>query len=284
MEKSKNILITGVSTGIGHELTSLFLEKRYTVFGSVRKEKDAEKLIKEFGHSFKPLIFDVTDHEAVDAAVNIVAKEAGHLGGLINNAGIALGGPLLYLPIEELRYQFEVNVIGLMKVTQAFAPLLGARDNHAKEPGRIVQISSVSGEIGMPFIGPYVGSKHAVEGISKVLRRELLKFGIDVIVFGPGAVKTPIWQKGESQVERWSDTPYSVSLGIFRKFVGKLVDTAIPSEELARQIVQAFEAKKPKPRYAPVSRKLSNWIVPRLLPTRTLDRMIAKNLKLEKGD
>lgn len=281
MEKSKNILITGVSSGIGHELTSVFLKKGYTVYGSVRKEQDAERLTKEFGSSFKALLFDVTDHEAIDAAAEIVSKEAGDLGGLINNAGIALGGPLLYLPVEELRQQFEVNVIGLMKVVQAFAPLLGARDNHGAQPGRIIQISSVSGVIGMPFIGPYVGSKHAVEGISKVLRREMMKFGIDVIVVGPGAVKTPIWNKGESQVERWIETPYKTSLTIFQKFVRKLVDTAITSEELSEIIVKAYESKKPRARYAPVARKLSSWIVPRLLPTRTLDRMIAKNLKLK---
>ena len=137
MNKSKNILITGASTGIGYDLCKTFIQARYSVYGSVRKQKDADRLLNDFGDNFHSLIFDVTDHPAIDRAADELAAELGKdgLGGLINNAGIAIGGPFAHIPIEDYRHQFEVNVIGLVKVSQAFLPLLGSRKGHQSTVG-----------------------------------------------------------------------------------------------------------------------------------------------------
>lgn len=285
MTKSKNILITGVSTGIGYDLAKIFVENGYIVYGSVRKQSDADRLSDQLGANFKSVLFDVTDHDAVDQAAEKLYDEIGTegLGGLINNAGIAIGGPMLDLTIADYRQQFEVNVIGVIKVTKAFLPLLGARANHPSKPGRIVQISSVAGKVGMPFMSPYAGSKHAVEGLSESLRRELQLFGIKVIVIGPGPIKTPIWDKGVSDDAglKFKDSPYAESIGIFQNsFVKDAIKNGWTSERAAKIIFKAFETKNPKTRYALVPQRFKNWILPRLLPSKALDKFVRKNLKL----
>jgi short-subunit dehydrogenase len=284
MEQVKSYVITGVSSGIGYELCRQLVDRGHRVFGSVRNQKDATQLSNELGSNFIPLIFDVTDYEAVDASVQTVEKTCPEgIDGLINNAGIAVGGPLLHIPMDQIEKQFQVNVFGLIKVTQAFAPLLGARSNHSARPGRILQISSVSGKIGFPFIAPYVGSKHAVEGISASLRRELLKYGIDVIVIGPGAVKTPIWEKGEEDVYKsnYLETDYVASLEIFQgKFVKQSLKTALSVEYLVKRIMTILQSEHPKTRYTFISQKLTNYLLPRLLPDRIFDRILKKGLKL----
>ena len=287
MNNSKNILITGASTGIGYDLAKAFIDSGYKVFGSVRKKEDADRLSRELNENFEPLIFDVTDHESVDNAARQLADRVGDegLGGLINNAGIAVGGPFIDLEIEEFRYQFEVNVIGLIKVTQAFLPLLGARDNHLSLPGKIIQISSVAGKLAMPFLSPYVGSKHAVEGISHSLRRELQLFGIDVILVGPGPIKTPIWEKsaGEVQETKYKESVFFKSLKIFQDvFVVDAIKNGWTSEKAARRILNTFEKSRPKTRYAMVPQKLKNWTFPLVLPDRVLDFLVKKSLKLSK--
>ncbi|MEP5611628.1 MAG: SDR family NAD(P)-dependent oxidoreductase [Cyclobacteriaceae bacterium] len=287
MNKSKNILITGASTGIGYDLAKVFIGSGYTVFGSVRNQSDAARLREELGAGFQALVFDVTNHKAVDEAVVKLSEKIGSegLGGLINNAGIAVGGPFMDVDIEEFRYQFEVNVIGLVKVTQAFLPLLGARDVHGSLPGKIIQISSIAGKVAMPFLSPYVGSKHAVEGISQSLRRELQLYGIDVVIIGPGAIKTPIWNKGasEEQSDKFSSSPFFKSLGIFQQeFVGRAIKNAWTAEKLAKKILTVFEKPRSKTRYSFVPQAFQNAFLPGLLPARTLDRVIKKNLKLYK--
>ena len=287
MNKSKNILITGASTGIGYDLAKVFVEAGYTVFGSVRNQSDAARLREELGSTIQPLVFDVTNHKAVDEVAEKLNEKIGEegLGGLINNAGIAIGGPFMDLDIEEFRYQFEVNVLGLVKVTQAFLPLLGARDSHGVQPGKILQISSIAGKIGMPFLAPYAGSKHAVEGISQSLRRELQLYGIDVIVIGPGPIKTPIWNKGAGEVQdaKFENSPFYKSLKIFQnKFVVAAVKRAWTSEKAATIMLRVFEKSRSRTRYGLIPQRLKNWILPRLLPDRTLDKFVKKSLKLYK--
>ncbi len=189
----KAILITGVSSGIGYGAAKEFASHGYQVFGSVRKQEDAKRLKAELGSNFMPLFFDVTDSKALRHAAQQVQSIVGNRGltGLINNAGIATSGPLIHQPLDEIRWQFEVNVIGLIAVTQAFLPLLKARRSPASKTSRIINISSVGGKIASPFIGAYAGSKYAIEGMSHSLRRELQLHDIDVIIIGPGAVKTP---------------------------------------------------------------------------------------------
>lgn len=282
----KSVVVTGASTGIGYQICSDLITLGYHVFGSVRQAEDGERLAAIFSGSFTPLYFDVTDHDAVDQAAQVVAsKLAGKpLVGLFNNAGLAVAGPLLHLSIEDLRYQFEVNVIGLMKVTQAFAPLLGAVENFDGTPGRIVMISSVSGKIGMPFIGAYSGSKFALEGLSQSLRAEMLLYGIEVIVIGPGAVQTPIWDKSiNSTMEKFKETPYTESLYIFlNKFVKRSIKTAISVEALSLKIVNIFTHPHPKSRYTMINQKFTNYLLPLLLPSKLINNILGKGLHLIK--
>ncbi|MGB8983521.1 MAG: SDR family NAD(P)-dependent oxidoreductase, partial [Anaerolineales bacterium] len=177
----QSIIVTGVSTGIGWAITKILIERGFRVFGSVRKTQDAERLAKEFGTNFIPLLFDVTDEPAVQAAAAQVRAQLGGetLLGLVNNAGIAIPAPLMHQPTDDFRHQLEVNLVSVLIVTKAFLPLLGADRSLRGRPGRIVNISSTSGKFGFPFVGAYVASKHGLEGFSESLRRELMLYGID---------------------------------------------------------------------------------------------------------
>ena len=274
---SKHILITGVSTGIGYGAAKQFVQRGYTVYGSVRTQADADRLQAEFGDAFTPLLFDVTDAEAVAKAAQWLAEQlAGSgLGGLINNAGIAIGGPLQNQPMDVFRQHFEVNVMGLVQVTQAFLPLLGARANHPVQPGRIQNISSVNGQVAIPFMSAYVGSKHAVEGLSHSLRRELALFGIEVVIVGPGAVKTPIWGKG-TDISRYQNTPYYPAMQWFLKQVESAEARGLSVEYLGQRLVEIHEANRPRIRYALVPNKLVGWTLPRLLPARVMDWVLGR--------
>src|SRR5258708_2502883 len=195
----QSVVITGASSGIGWATAKLLLDRGFRVFGIVRKHADADRLGREFGANFIPLLFDVTDEAAVLAAARQVraALNGETLFGLVNNAGISVAGPVLELAADEFRRQMEVNVIGPVITTQAFGPLLGADPSLRGPKGRIVMISSVAGKNGNPLSALYVASKHAIEGLSESLRRELMLFGIDAIIIAPGPVKTPIWSKAE---------------------------------------------------------------------------------------
>ena len=274
---SKNILITGVSTGIGYGAAKQFIQRGYAVFGSVRTPDDANRLRAELGESFTPLVFDVTDAEAIAQAAQFLTNHlAGSgLGALINNAGVAIGGPIQDQPMDVFRYHFEVNVLGLVQVTQAFLPLLGARENHPVRPGRIQNISSVNGQVAIPFMGAYVGSKHAVEGLSHSLRRELALFGIKVIIVGPGAVKTPIWGKG-TDISRYQNTPYYPAMQWFLKQVESAEARGLSVDYLGKRLVDIHETSRPRIRYALVPNKLMSWILPRLLPVRAMDWVLGR--------
>ena len=275
----KSIVVTGASSGIGYGAAGEFVRSGYRVFGSVRKPEDAARLEKELGSDFVPLVFDVTDREAVDRGAEKVGEALGGSGldGLINNAGTAIGGPLWHQPLDDVRMQFEVNVVGLVSVTQAFLPLL------EEKPGRIVNISSVGGRIAAPFIGAYAGTKHAVEGISDSLRRELLPYGIDVIVVRPGAVRTEIWDKGAESAGLFAGTDYADALESFGRYTRGLAEDGFSPEEFGVRIKKVFEADRPKARYAIVPGRFANWTVPAFLPDRLLDRLIARNAGLTPG-
>ena len=278
----RSIVITGVSSGIGYGAAREFSRHGYRVFGSVRKEEDAKRLRAELGATFVPLVFDVTDRAAVLGAAEEVGEmlDGSGLAGLVNNAGTAIGGPLMLQPLEEVRAHFEVNVVGLVSVTQAFLPLLGARRPRTHEPGRILNVGSVGGKIAAPFIGAYAGTKHAVEGISDSLRRELLPYGIDVILLEPGSVRTEIWDKGAVHAGRYADTDYAEPLARFAKYAEGLARRGYSPERFGGFVREVFEKEKPKTRYAIVPGKFANFTIPRLLADRWLDRLIARNVGL----
>ncbi|MDZ7604107.1 MAG: SDR family oxidoreductase [Cyclobacteriaceae bacterium] len=275
------ILITGVSTGIGYSLAKKFHAEGYAVIGSVRSVKDAEKLVLDFGQNFHPLVFDVTDEEAIAAAVLEVERllKGGVLAGLINNSGIAVGGPVMHLPLSEFRRQFDVNVFGLIAVTKAFLPMLGARPEFHGRAGKIINISSVSGKVGFPFIAPYCASKFALEGFSQSLRRELLLYGIDVISIGPGPVKTPIWGKTEETPEEVLRSVYGPSISRFREFMKKSAEAGLDPDDLANRIFRVFQKKNPRTNYLFMNKKFFNYIVPEYFMTsRMMDNMLKKML------
>ncbi|MBD2020177.1 SDR family oxidoreductase [Leptolyngbya sp. FACHB-36] len=277
-----SILITGVSSGIGYGAAKEFARCGYQVFGSVRKQEDAKRLKAEIGSSFIPLVFDVTDSNALQIAAKEVKATVGDRGlaGLINNAGIATSGPLAYQPLDEIRWQFEVNVIGPIAVTQAFLPLLKARRSPEKS-SRIINISSVGGKIASPFIGAYVGSKHAIEGMSHSLRRELQLHDIDVILIGPGAVRTPIWDKDSAQdMSRYAKTEYAKPIQAFQQYITGIGRQGYSPDVVGRFIRKVFETQTPKARYAIVPNPIRNWILPLALPDRWLDNFIGRNLGL----
>lgn len=254
----------------------------FKVFGSVRKEADAKRLQGELGANFVPLMFDVTDEKAVRASVATVRDGlSGHrLFGLVNNAGISVAGPLVYLPIDEFRKQLEVNLTGVVIATQAFAPLLGIDEDLKGKPGRIVNISSVGGCNATPFITPYNVSKFGLEGLSEGLRRELMLFGIDVIVIAPGAVATPIWDKAEElDVSRYANTAYAKPLDRLRGFAAQQGKRGLNPEVIGRSILHALTTPRPKVRYVVTPDRVQNFIVTRF-PKRTVDRVMAKRIGL----
>ncbi len=278
----QSVVITGASTGIGWATAKLLLDRGFRVFGSVRKQADADRLKGEFGTHFTPLLFDVTDEAAVLAAAREVrtALAGETLSGLVNNAGIAVAGPLLEVSADKFRQQMEVNIVGPVIAIQAFGPLLGSDPSLRGPKGRIVMISSVAGKSGNPLTSAYAASKHAIEGLSESLRREMMLFGIDVIIVAPGAVKTPIWSKtDEDALAGNSNSPFAPALEKIRVFTKHLGEIGLPPEKIAEVIAIALTSPSPKVRYQITPDPMRHLILS-VLPKRTADRIIAKRLGL----
>ncbi len=280
----QSVVVTGVSTGIGWGITKVLIQRGFRVFGSVRKTQDAERLSKEFGELFVPLLFDVTDESAVQAAAQYVREQLNgeKLFGLVNNAGIAAPGPLIHLPTEEFRYQLEVNLVSVLIVTKAFVPLLGVDRSLRGQPGRIINISSVSGTSAFPFVGAYAASKHGLEGFSETLRRELILYGIDVIIVGPGPIATPIWDKAEqADTSLYANTDYVDAAQRAKEFMVRSGKNGLPPEKVGEVVWQALTTRSPSTRYAVVGRGALQRFVQQLLPKRLVDRIVAKALGLK---
>ncbi|WP_224490354.1 SDR family oxidoreductase [Robertkochia flava] len=275
----KNILITGVSSGIGYGTALYFLEKGYRVFGSVRKQKDLERIAERFPDRFIGLVFDTTSDEGIAGALEQVKEVLGPDRGLdvlVNNAGISVNGPMAYIAVDEFRHQLEVNVLGVLRVTQAFLPLLGFDNSLPK--GHIINISSGSGRVTRPFMGPYSASKFALESMSDAFRRELMGMGIKVTVVEPGPIKTDIWskaRKGDEEV-KYSGTVYGEVYRNLDKMVDKMEAMALDTEEVAELIYDIAEGRKNKTRYLIAPKRWMFLLAIYLLPDRTLDRMFKK--------
>jgi NAD(P)-dependent dehydrogenase (short-subunit alcohol dehydrogenase family) len=286
MMVNKDVVVTGVSTGIGHATTKVLLSKGFRVFGTVRKQADADRLQKEFGDSYVPLIVDISDTAAVHQAAQHVGSMIDHrnLVGLVNNAGIVVSGPLLYMRSDEYRRQLEVNMISPLVVIQAFAPLLGTDKKRQGPPGRIVNMSSSIAKVVLPLLGAYSSSKCGLEGMSDALRRELMLFGIDLVIIEPGIVNTEMYDKGEKEdLSEFKQTEYWEAVQKFQKYIVTEARTnGLPPERLGEAIHLALTTKKPKTRYALVPQRFKNWTLPRLLPTKMLDAGLAKQLGLNK--
>src|SRR5215213_5776193 len=279
----QSVVMTGVSTGIGWGITKVLIEQGFRVFGSVRKFQDAELLSREFGEGFVPLFFDVTDEMAVQGAARQVRGQLNGetLCGLVNNAGIAVPAPLIHQSTDDFRHQLEVNLVSVLIVTKAFLPLLGSDRSLRGKPGRIVNISSVGGKIGAPFLGAYSSSKHGLEGFSESLRRELMVYGIDVIIVAPGSVATPIWDKAETiDLAPYAHTPYADAVKKFRHHALTAGRKGYPPERVGSVVWKALTTSFSRTRYAVVPQRLLNWTIPLSLPRRLVDKIIALYLGL----
>jgi short-subunit dehydrogenase len=276
-------LITGASTGIG-EACALELDRRgFRVFAGVRSEAAAESLRAKASSRLTPIMLDITDAASIANAAALVTESVGNAGlaGLVNNAGIGVSGPLEFLPIEDLRRQFEVNVIGQVAVTQAMLPLLRVAR------GRIVNIGSISGFVTAPFLGPYSASKHAMEAVTNALRLELRRSGIKVAILEPGNVKTPIWDKSiaavQEKAERASpeaDALYRLDMEQMHQASLKMRDTGMPVECVVRAVVHALTARRPKTRYpVGVQSRLAAFFF-RFFPDSLRDMLILRSLGL----
>jgi NAD(P)-dependent dehydrogenase (short-subunit alcohol dehydrogenase family) len=277
----QSVVVTGVSTGIGWGITKVLIQRGFRVFGSVRKTQDAERLSKEFGARFVPLLFDVTDETAVQAAAQQVREQLNGetLFGLVNNAGVAVPAPLIHQSTDDFRHQIEVNLVSVLIVTKAFVPLLGTDHSLRGMPGRIINISSVGGKFGGPFLGAYAASKHGVEGLSESLRRELMLYGIDVIIVGPGSVATPIWDKAEkADITPYANTEYVEAAMRVQNYMIQDGRKGYPPEKVGEVVWDALTTPKPRVRYSVIPGSSLRRLIQLLLPKRVVDNIIARNL------
>jgi len=280
----KSVIITGSSTGIGYATCEIFIKKGFLVFGSVRNKRDSDRLKNSFGTKFIPLIFDITNQKEVFKSKDIIESEMKGMtiSALVNNAGIAVTGPISYINPEKIRKQFEVNILGVVNSTQAFLPFLGTDKSNKGKSGKIINISSVAGKIASPFAGPYCMSKFALEALSDSLRQELLIHNIDVIVVGPGPTQSHIWGKEENfELSEYADTEYKDSILQLKKIMNQISERAYPAKKVAELIYKITVKRKPKTRYTITPNKILNWYLPLLIPKRILDRITSYILKIK---
>ena len=280
------VLVTGVSTGIGRAIAEELLESDFIVIGSVRKESDAKYFHEKYNDNFKSVIFDVTKKDEILNAkkeVESYLKEKNtYLSCVINNAGIALGGPVRYLDVDIFRKQFEVNFFGLIEVTKCFLDLLIDSNKYTMK-NKIINIGSISGKRSYPFVGPYTSSKHALEGFTDALRRELMIHDLDVVLVQPGPIRTPIWDKAPDIEENpFLNTEYEIPLRKFNKGYIKLGVNGFSPKVIGENIVKILMTNKPKSRYVITPQKMKNYLIPGFLPDRWVDNMVGKMLGLIK--
>jgi NAD(P)-dependent dehydrogenase (short-subunit alcohol dehydrogenase family) len=280
------VVITGASTGIG-EACALRLDRTgFYVFAGVRKPGDGERLKSQASERLVPLIIDVTDAASIERAAQTVANAAGEAGlaglaGLVNNAGVSVPGPLEFLPIDELRRQLEVNVVGQIAVTQAFLPLI------RKRRGRIVNMGSIGGRMATAFIGAYNASKFAMEALTDALRQELRPWGIHVSIVEPGSIATPIWEKAqatgdelEKTLPAQAMTLYGPTFTAMRAAARKFEAAGIPPDEVAKFVEHALTARTPKTRYVVGRDAQLQRVLVKVAPDRLRDRLVAQQLGL----
>jgi NAD(P)-dependent dehydrogenase (short-subunit alcohol dehydrogenase family) len=275
------VVVTGASTGIGEATATHLASLGFIVFAGVRKDADAERLKANGPGRLEPVRLDVTDAESIEAAVAEVREKTGgeELVGLVNNAGIAVSGPIEFIPVEELRRQLDVNVVGQVAVTKAFLPML------RKGRGRVVNIGSIGGRIALPLLGPYAASKFAMEALTDSLRREVKAHGVGVSIVEPGAIATPIWEKSSAAAAGlMSDWPpeaqalYGNLIAAVQAEAGRIPERGLPPKAVAEVVEHALTARRPKTRYLVGRDAKARAVIARVLPDRVFDRLIARAL------
>jgi NAD(P)-dependent dehydrogenase (short-subunit alcohol dehydrogenase family) len=272
------VLITGASTGIGRATALRLAGSGWTVLAGVRKAADGEALQATGGERIVPIELDVTDAAQIAAAVAEVDARRS-LDALVNNAGIGFGGPLELVPIDDLRSQFEVNVLAPVALTQALLPAL----RRGSGSGRILFISSVGGRVAMAFTAPYAASKHAIEAIGDALRVELRSSHVQVALIEPGSVATPIWDKSRAQGEGLQvPAELADQYGHVSAAMNKVLDTTerrgVPPELVAETIERALTARRMRARYLIGRDAKAMLLAKRLLPDHVFDRVARRAL------
>lgn len=283
MATERAVFITGASTGIG-EACALHLDRLgFRVFAGIRKETDGEALRKKASASLQAVRLDITRVDEVAGAMETVQAAVGDRGlaGLVNNAGIVVAAPLEFVPLDDLRRQLEVNVIGQVAVTQAFLPLL------RKARGRIVNIGSTSGRLATPYLGPYCASKFALEALTDALRMELRPWEISVSIVDPGNIRTPIWEKSAAAAEALAGRLperahqlYDPAIAAVQQAAAAEAKAAISTDAVVEAVVHALTAKKPRTRYLVGKQAKAAALLARFCPDRMLDSMVMRHLRL----
>jgi NAD(P)-dependent dehydrogenase (short-subunit alcohol dehydrogenase family) len=280
---AKTFLVTGASTGIGEATVRWLDRKGHRVFAGVRRAEDAARLRGAASERLVPVRLDVTDPASIDSARKDVESSLGPHGldGLVNNAGIAVAGPLECLPLDAIRRQFDVNVIGQLAVTQAFLPSLRAAG------GRIVLMGSIGGRMSTPFLGPYAASKFALEAIADALRLELRPWGVGVVLLEPGSIATPIWKKGEDDAAALAavlgpraERDYGTAIRAMRDAAAAAGRRGISPDVVAAVVERALTTRRPRTRYLIGRDARIRALMAQVLPDRLRDRVIARVLKL----
>ncbi len=276
------VLVTGASTGIGYACALHLDRLGFRVFAGIRQAASGEALNRAASERLTPIHLDVTDVASIGTAVDTITSAVGETGlaGLINNAGITVWGPLEFVPLHELRKQLEVNVVGLVAVTQAAIPLLRAGR------GRVVNIGSMSGRVALPFYGPYAASKFAVEALTDALRIELRPWGVQVSIIEPGVVETPIWERTMAAASVWMrqappemETLYGPAIAGVPVNAARLARAASPATEVAEAVGHALVASRPKARYRVAQSVHTRFLIfLSHLPHRLRDGVIARTL------
>ena len=278
----KTIFISGVSSGIGYDAVRYLTSKGYFVFGSVRKPADKQRIENDFPEQFKCVLFDTLDREAIKTAAAEVKVELGDqlLTCLVANAGIAVAGPLEHVDDETFDHQLLVNVSGTRNVINAFLPMLGASLDRPKnlKPGKIILNSSISGVLNTPINGAYCISKHAVESLGEVYRRELYPFGIDVLSIQSGPIQSEIWNKNIGALDEFMETDYATMAKNTNEILIEGQKSAQPAETISRLIEKIIETKRPKLAHIVHSRPWFIRLLSAWLPRRLVDRLIVKKL------
>jgi NAD(P)-dependent dehydrogenase (short-subunit alcohol dehydrogenase family) len=275
----KSVLVTGASTGIGRATALRLDERGWRVFAGVRRAEDAASLREAGSERLEPLMLDVTDAGQIAAAAERVGAEVGEAGldGVVNNAGIGVPGPLETLPLEDFRRQIEVNLTAHVAVTQAMLPAV------RRARGRIVFIASIGGRMAFPMFGAYNASKFGLEAIGDVFRQELRPWGIRVAVVEPGSIATPIWERGEAEVDAIAGRArdghaelYGEAIEAYREVAMKTAARGIPPERVAKTIERALTARRPRTRYLVGADARGQALAKRLLPDRAVDWLVAR--------